>query len=325
MNYLLFKLQFTTAVHFGVSDSALSLYTSADHFCADTLFSALCHTALSVSGDKGVEALCQQVKEGALLLSDSMPWAGEQLYLPKPMKLSDQKRKEVPSRARKAMKKLNWIPIDGMEQFSNSLHGMGEFDPTKCVNSFGVAGEVTKAAHHEGEDTVPYPVGVYAFREGCGLWFIAGCETSAQAKGLETLVRLLGLSGIGGKTSSGYGRFEVVQVVELNHYTDKQTKWLAKALTAKKSTDWLSLTTSLPKEEELERAMVGASYQLTRRSGFVQSERFAETGRKKLSQVFFTAGATFTERYEGDLFEVERSRAHAVYRYGKPIFLGVKL
>lgn len=40
MNYFLFKLSFHTPCHFGSSDSALSLYTSEDHFCADTLFSA---------------------------------------------------------------------------------------------------------------------------------------------------------------------------------------------------------------------------------------------------------------------------------------------
>ena len=40
MNYFLFKLQFDTAVHFGGSDSALSLYTSEETLRADTLFSA---------------------------------------------------------------------------------------------------------------------------------------------------------------------------------------------------------------------------------------------------------------------------------------------
>ena len=39
MNYFLYKLKFTTAVHFGSSDSALGLLASEDHFCADTLFS----------------------------------------------------------------------------------------------------------------------------------------------------------------------------------------------------------------------------------------------------------------------------------------------
>lgn len=325
MNYLLFKLKFSTAVHFGQSDSALSLYTSADHFCADTLFSALCHTALSVSGEEGVEQLCQAVKENQLLLSDSMPWEGERLYLPKPMKTSDSKRDDVTSRTRKAMKKLNWIPVDAMEQFSGSLHGTTSFDPTKCTTSFGISGEMTKAAHAEGKDTLPYSVGVYAFRENCGLWFVAGCETEEQEKRLETLVSLLGLSGIGGKTSSGYGRFEVVDTVYLDAPFDPQTRWLAHALNAKQATDYILLTTSLPKDDELEQALVGASYQMTRRSGFVQSESFSETGRKKHPQMFLAAGGVFCERYTGDLYEVGKSASHSVYRYGKPIFLGVKL
>ena len=46
MNYFLFKLRFETAVHFGPSDAALSLAASEEHVRADTLFSALCQTAL---------------------------------------------------------------------------------------------------------------------------------------------------------------------------------------------------------------------------------------------------------------------------------------
>ena len=44
MNYSLIRLRFDGLAHFGTSDSALSLFTSEDHFYADTLFSALCHT-----------------------------------------------------------------------------------------------------------------------------------------------------------------------------------------------------------------------------------------------------------------------------------------
>ena len=54
MSCLLFKLQFETPVHFGPPDSALSLYASEETFCAATLFSALCHTALSLPGPEGV-------------------------------------------------------------------------------------------------------------------------------------------------------------------------------------------------------------------------------------------------------------------------------
>lgn len=324
MNYLLFKLRFTTAVHFGQSDSALSLYTSDDHFCADTLFSALCHTALSLNGEAGVKKLCQQVKEGTLLFSDSMPWEGEHFYLPKPMKTAES-REELPSRTRKAMKKLNWIPVDGMEAFCGSLRGTGSFDPTRYTNSFGVSGEVTRAAHKEGEDTMPYPVGVFAFRENCGLWFLAGYENEKQANNLETLVELLGLGGIGGKTSSGYGRFEVVDTIYLDEPFDTQTTWLAEALNAEYASCSLLMTTSLPAEEELDNALEGAFYQLTRRSGFVQSDTFDETGRKKLTQMFLCAGSTFVNRFCGELYAVGTGGKHPVYRYGKPIFLGVNL
>ena len=41
MNYSLIRLRFDGLAHFGTSDSALSLFTSEDHFYADTLFSAL--------------------------------------------------------------------------------------------------------------------------------------------------------------------------------------------------------------------------------------------------------------------------------------------
>ena len=114
MDYYLYKLKFDGAVHFGQSESALSLYTTADHFRADTLFSALCHTALSLWGEDGVQALVKQAEADELLLSDSMPWrelAHEDVfYLPKPCAVSEKKR-EIPADLRKKMKRLLWIPV----------------------------------------------------------------------------------------------------------------------------------------------------------------------------------------------------------------------
>ena len=72
MDYYLYKLRFDGAVHFGMADSATSLQSSSDHFCADTLFSALCHTAGTLWGGDGIEVLCEQADTGRLLLSDSM-------------------------------------------------------------------------------------------------------------------------------------------------------------------------------------------------------------------------------------------------------------
>jgi CRISPR-associated protein Csm4 len=70
--------------------------------------------------------------------------------------------------------------------------------------------------------------------------------------------------------------------------------------------------------------MEGASFQLVRRGGFVQSEHYADTGRKKKTQIFFAAGSVFHKRFKGALYAVGNGR-HEVYRYGLPIFLGVTL
>ena len=78
MSYLLFKLAFDAPVVFGPSDSALSLYTSEDFFRADTLFSALCHTA----GDE-LDRLVKSVQNDCLRFSDAMPWRGDTLFLPR--------------------------------------------------------------------------------------------------------------------------------------------------------------------------------------------------------------------------------------------------
>ena len=66
MNYSLIRLRFDGLAHFGTSDSALSLFTSEDHFYADTLFSALCHTALSLHGIDGLHSLLQQAADGSV-------------------------------------------------------------------------------------------------------------------------------------------------------------------------------------------------------------------------------------------------------------------
>ena len=104
MNYFLFKLQFETAVHFGSSDAALSLATSEEHVRADTLFSALCQTALCLYGPEGAEELCGQVQEGKLLLSDTMPWRGDTLFLPKPVTPVETEQ-DLPSDQKKKRKK----------------------------------------------------------------------------------------------------------------------------------------------------------------------------------------------------------------------------
>ena len=321
MNYYLFKLQFSTAVHFGYSDSALSLYASDDHFYADTLFSALCHTANSLYGSVGVEQLCAYVLDGNLCVSDSMPWCGEQYYLPKPYIISEHKA-EIPAQLRKQNKKLKWIELSLFPAFIRSVQGGALFQAPQ--QKFGAYGEQTKV-NLAGEESLPYQVGTYHFCSDCGLYILVGCENEALASYLLKLMTALGLSGIGGKVSSGYGRFEVIQMIDLAQTANRDLWWLNDALTQNSGGRQLLLTSSLPKNTELAHAMDGAAYQLVRRGGFANATGLNNNFQKKQTQYFLTAGSLLTNRFQGDLYLVSQSKHHPVYRYGVPLFLEVAL
>ena len=324
MDYFLYKLKFDGAVHFGQSDSAMSLYTAADHFRADTLFSALCHTALSLWGEQGLQELINQANADELLLSDSMPWRNnngkDEYYLPKPCIIAEQKR-EVSPELRKKIKKVAWIPVFRMGEFEDSLNGKTTYNPTD--EPFGVAEERTSAAVFDHADTRPYQVGVYHFRPNCGLYILVGVKTKTQTERMKTLLTALGLGGIGGKTSAGYGSFTLEKTIELSKASDQQAKWFQKALTGKNAKHYLLLTTSLPADDELDQALEGAQYQLVRRGGFVQSSAFSATPVKKQTQMFLSAGAMLTKPFAGALYNVADGGTHAVIRYAKPMMLGV--
>lgn len=316
MSYLLFKLAFDAPVHFGPSDSALSLYTSEDFFRADTLFSALCHTA----GDE-LDRLVKSVQNDCLRFSDAMPWRGDTLFLPKPC-FSAESASDISPVLRKKAKKLKWIPVSAMNAFTASLRGEETFIP-QDDDRFGRLVERTRAAVSDSEDAVPYQVGAFRFDDDCGLWFIAECRKE-DASWLEHLVTMLGYSGIGGKTSSGFGAFHLDDLVYLDDPFDDETEWLSSAL----HTDadrYLLLTSCLPAESELDAVIPSASFQLVRRGGFVQSDSYAAAPQKKQTQYFLSSGAVVGKRFNGGLFDVGQHGNHPVYRYSRPIFLGVDL
>lgn len=324
MDYCLYKLQFDSPVHFGPSDTALSLYSSEGHFCADTLFSALCHCALSLGGPAQAETLCQWAREGALLLSDGLLWQGEQFYLPKPC-WNGTFTSEVSTRQRKALKALKWVPVSQFTTFTDSLRS-GEPYNALQQSEPGQHIEVERAkVGRQQEDTEPYYVGAYVFHEDAGLYVLVGCGTDEQQSTLAKLLAGLGWTGIGGKVSSGYGKFHIAQTLPLSATSTGDAGWLYERLTDETASHQLLLTTSLPQEDEMDAALENACCQVVRRGGFVQPGIDSDGARKKRTQYFLAAGAVLERRFSGDLFPVGGSEAAPVYRYGKPVFLGVEL
>lgn len=324
MHYCLFKMKFSAPLHIGDSSSARSLETQTLSLCADTIFSAMCHTA-----PEEAENLANAVRSGRLLISDAFPYQSDVLYIPKPYITSAAKenRDETDSSVKKKMmKKLKYIPISMLTAFFDSIRGTADFSPRCIDHNFGEEIITMRAGITGNEKTQPYSVAAFSFREKCGLYFIIGCEDIQLAEQIQNILVLLGLNGIGGKVSSGLGKFSIVNqnAIFMEKTDTNDVKMLLKLLRTDTSDYHILMTSSLPKNQELDQAMTNASYSMIRRGGFIFSPQIGKLV-KKDTQFFFASGSVFQNRFEGELYNVCPNEVHPIYRYAKPMFLGVNI
>ena len=93
MIFYSYKMRFETGVHLG--DGFLD--SSEICFCADRLFSALYVEAIRrVSGCE--QKLLDDATRGEILFSDSMPFIGDEYYVPKPLCEVSKKTDEIKDR-----------------------------------------------------------------------------------------------------------------------------------------------------------------------------------------------------------------------------------
>lgn len=306
MEYKVYRFEFKTGVHFGKR----SLDDTEFTLCADTLFSAMCQEYLKKDSGR-MEQFVQKASAGKIRISDAFPYIGDTLYLPKPMLKIQAEENKGDSTLKKAYKKLNYVPAQRMEQYLE-----GRLDVKQEGNLFreGLGKkEVKVSAAVRGEkETRPYRVGTYYFNPGSGLYVILGYEDEKDVWEVEKCLAAVGLSGIGGKRHAGLGRFEI------------KPGELPEDVTARFQTEHaavcMSLSLSLPREEEMEIALQNASYLLLKRSGFVQSDTYADEQSRKRDLYVLQAGSCFQNKFEGDVYDVSDGGSHPVYRYAKPLF-----
>lgn len=307
MKYKAYKLAFTAGVHMGrtmLVDSNLGIY-------ADTLFSAMCHEAVKM-GVESLDRLVGYAKSGELLLSDAFPYIGDRGYLPKPMKCIETEN-QGDSKTKKKYNKLTYIPIDCLDVY---LRGELDVDKeTETLRELGYSVTRTSAAVRGKEETEPYHVGIYYFNSGNGLYIIVGYENQDVLELVEQLLEGLSYSGIGGRRSSGLGRFEL--------YNMKIDSVLEQRLT-KQGKEYMTLSVSLPTDSELENVLENANYKMVKRSGFVSSYTYAGEYLRKRDLYVLGAGACVSTKFDGDVYDVASGGGrHPVYRYAKPMFLEV--
>lgn len=308
MEYKVYKMIFPNGVHIGKT----SLEESEYSFHADTIFSALCQEAVK-NDVECLKQLCRYAKSGQLLISDAFPYIGDCYYIPKPM-IRIETEKQGDSKLKKAYKKLSYIPAHLLGKYLS-----GELDVCEEQNKFkqlGTAYTKTSASVMGEKETTPYRVGIYQFYEGNGLYVIVGYEKAEQLELTKQLFQSLSYSGIGGKRSSGLGRFQVCEVELIGDIQQRLVR---------KGERYMTLSVSLPQEQEMENALQQASYQIIKRSGFVASYVYADSFHRKNDLYVMNAGSCFVQQYQGDIYDVSSGGSHAVYRYAQPMFLEVSI
>lgn len=311
MKYKIYKMDFHTALHIGSSRLTEAEY----HIPADTLFSALCHEALLLSGEEGIERMVELCKADKLRFTDAFPYHDNTLYIPKPL-LEIQKEKEGDSSEKKSYKKLKCIPMETLGAFAK-----GDFrvaDELAALKEIGKSEQRAMTAVFEESDAKPFSVGVFRFNENWGLYFIVGYKEDSDLEFLEALLMSLEQSGIGGKRSSGLGKFSL----KYGTVPENMVKLLT---TDRAGVKFILLTTSMAEEETLPEVMKSAHYTVVRRGGFVSSTTHSPTLVRKKDFFMFGSGSVFETTFKGIIKDVSAGGNHPVYRYGMPIFLEVQL
>ena len=309
MEYQLYQFRFLSGVHFGSGSLDQSEYT----LCADTLFSALCQVAARI-GKEALDMLINFAEEGRLLISDAFPYINGELFLPKPILYVERSGKEEgDSSVKKAYKKMKYVPVNDLESY---LKGELSVERTEILKQLGLYQMKTSAAVRGLEETMPYRVKMFRFGKENGVYIICGYQKKNRRELLENLLEYLMLDGLGGKRSSGLGRFECVPV--------KMNRVLENRLEVK-ADRYMTLSISLPQFQEMEEVLKNANYLLQKRSGFVASDRYSMEWMRKRDAYLFASGSCFSKTYRGCILDVSSGGVHPVYRYAKPIFLGVDI
>ncbi len=313
MQYSIYKFRFTTPVHFGSG----RLSGSSDTLLADTVFSALCHEALSHEGEKGIKKLYDAAENDKLLISDLLPYAKKAgkttgYYIPKPI-MKVETEAEGDSGVKKLFKKLRFIPFDRLTEFVEGHYVPGE---ETVFGGYNVRGN---AKINVEDDAEPFSVGNFTFFDSeelsCGLYLVVGTEEQSLSEWIEMLLDSLSSSGIGGERSAGYGKFELIKASDVpNGFFDHLSVEYKK---------YISLSLCMSEGEELDHIIKGAGYELVKRSGFVSSGRATDEILKKQDVFCFKGGSSFLRRFTGKVFDVSAGTDHPVYRYAKAMLFGV--
>lgn len=331
MNYHLYALQFDSPIHFGSVEQGAGIEHTDFSFSSDAFFSALVAELLKAKQDEMIAHLLDKVEKGALRFSSLLPWKRLDgkiaFYLPRPLFVLEpaknvQETFDYQSTCRaatqlKKQKKIKFIRASRLQMYFSALIGKKPFAED---NDFGIE-TLRQCANCRELETLPYFVGQFGFKKQAGLYIILGAKDDLDAQIFAKTLDFIGLSGLGGKKSSGLGKFHVEWKQKLSDKSSENddAKMLYKMLQAENAPWQMTLAGLIPDKSNLPMVKEGY-YSLRRAGGFVTT---ASLGKKKNSVCLLNDGSCFKSRLEGTLACLGESDAHPIWRYGYGLYIGI--
>ena len=321
-NYTVYRLRFKTQLHLGRPTGAaqigsLGLEKTETYISADTLFSAICQTWTTFYDAPNLtDFLNQYTAENGTLpftLTSAFPYADNVYFFPKPLIYKS------------TLKKSKRVQFVSRSLFENIItRNPPEFDENNLVNRENVwispdekaqlksneiwktttRPRVTIGAQNAGSEI--WHVQTVQFNTNCGLWFCAKFDSDETKQKVETLLRVLGDSGIGGERNAGYGQFTF----------EPDTNF--QLPTTEDSTQFVTLSPIYPKSsEQLQHLLKGnIAYNLNPLTGWVGTPG---THKKRKKVNMFAEGSVLNSYDQpiGRLIDLTpKDYPHPVYRYG---------
>lgn len=333
MNYYILPLRFTSPVHFGNTANGGYLDKVSLTISSDSFFSALCN---ELSHTESIQQLVQALDTGRLALSSLFPYHAKEdgtwdFYVPRPgmiatidedEALSFEELKRL-STAHKQVKSIQYIR-------ASELYA-GKATTVLSEPIFGELMMISKV-NKRGSVSQPYTVGSYSFRNNTGLYVLIGAEDDELLDDIVEIITSLGYTGIGGKRSSGYGKFIVADdpiwiseetVYGLSdHPAEADDVALYTMLTRQAGNgSFMSMSVVAPKADEIKN--IEGTYKIKKRSGFVYSESLVND-QKRNSYYVLAEGALLKHPLVGQVHELSIDGLdHVMYRNGKGLWLEV--
>ena len=334
-NYTVYRITFETQLHLGrtagpAQESTLGLENTETYIPADTLFSAICQTWTTFYGTESLTDFLSGYNEDGtdlpFTLTSAFPFAKDVYLFPKPLTFVDPSKKS---------KRLQFV---SQNIFHDIISGnRPQFNDDDLVNSEKVwltpeektqlkalnegsivwttqtRPRVTIGSQNAGSEI--WHVETIQFNTDCGLWFAARFDTHETQQKIETLLRALGDTGIGGERNAGYGMFT---------FSTENTIDLP---TAETGNPFVTLSPVCPKSpQQLSELLKGkVAYAVNPITGWTSTTGTAMQ-RKQVNM--FTEGSvlyTGEEQPIGRLIDLSpNGYAHPVYRYGYAWQVGIK-